>query len=76
MVRHRDHLVVKCMGEQYAARLDHLEALMGRRTMTTRNLVERLCETGHLRARHILVGECACTSSLGLPAHAGSASAS
>ena len=57
MVRHRDHLVVKWMGEQYAARLDHLEALLDRRTMTTRNLVERLCETGHVRARHILVGE-------------------
>lgn len=55
--RHRDLTVLKWMGEQYTARLDHLEALIGRSNSQTRVMVRRMRDAGYVRTRYIVVGE-------------------
>jgi len=57
VLRHRDLMVLKWLGEQYAARVDHLEALIGRGKRTVHDMLWRLRDAGHVRTRQILVGE-------------------
>ncbi len=54
---HRDTMVLRRLGEQYAARMDHLEVLIARSNPTVSALVKRMREAGWVRTRHILVGE-------------------
>ena len=51
-----DLAVLSWMCEQYAARIDHLETLMGTGLTETQNLVARLCAAGLARTELILVG--------------------
>jgi len=52
----RDLAVLSWMCEQYAARMDHLETLMGTGSTRTRDLVARLRAAELVRTERILVG--------------------
>jgi hypothetical protein len=54
---YRDMMVLKWLGEQYAARIDHIEELIGRSRPRAWRIVKRLREAGLVRTRSILVGE-------------------
>jgi hypothetical protein len=45
------------MGEQYGARVDHLEALLGCGPRSARRVIARLRENGMISTRRLLVGE-------------------
>jgi hypothetical protein len=52
-----DLAVLNWMCEQYAARLDHLEALAGKGETWSRNVVARLRDAGLVRMEQIVVGQ-------------------
>jgi hypothetical protein len=56
-VHQGDLAALNWMCEQYAARLDHLEALTGKGSTWSRNLVGRLREAGLVRMEQIVVGQ-------------------
>ncbi len=56
-MRRRDLVVLGWVGEQYAARLDQLEVLLGCGPRTVQRTVARLRGAGLLTTRRLLVGE-------------------
>ncbi len=57
LLRRRDLDALAWVGEQYAARVDHLETLMGCCPRTVQRTVARLREAGLISVRRVLVGE-------------------
>lgn len=55
--RHRELMMLHWMCEQFAARFDHLEVLIGRSKATVSRLVDDLRRAGYVEARPIMVGE-------------------
>lgn len=55
-VHHGDLAVLSWMCEQYAARLDHVEALTGTGSTWARSVVARLRDAGLVRTERIIVG--------------------
>jgi len=53
----RDQLVLRWLGEQYAARVDHLQVLLGKGFQTAYKTASRLRDDGLIQTRTILVGE-------------------
>src|ERR1700686_3517708 len=58
VARHRELMVLHWLGEQFAARYDHLEALVGRGKVTVSRIVTELREAGCVETRKIMLGEC------------------
>jgi hypothetical protein len=58
-LRRRDLEVLGWLGEQYGARIDQLEVLMGCGPRTVQRTVARLCAAGLVQTRRLLVGESA-----------------
>lgn len=56
-LRERDLAVLRWMCQQYAARMDHLEALIGRRRKVTDECVRRLRAAEFVRSERIVVGQ-------------------
>jgi hypothetical protein len=71
LLRRRDLEVLGWLAEQYGARLDHLEVLLGAGPRTVQRTVARLHAAGLIRTERILVGEPAWV----LPTGAGMAAA-
>jgi hypothetical protein len=55
--RFRDLLVLRWLCQQYAARMDHLEVLIGRSLGSVEEAVKRLCEMDLVQTWYALVGE-------------------
>jgi DNA-binding transcriptional ArsR family regulator len=72
LLRRRDIEVLGWLAEQYGARVDHLEVLMGAGPRTVQRTVARLREAGLVRTERVLVGEAAWV----LPTGAGMAACS
>ncbi len=58
VARHRELMMLHWLCEQFAARYDHLEALVGRGKVTVSRMVTELREAGCVQSRKIMVGEC------------------
>lgn len=56
-LRARDLELLRWMGEQYGARVDHLEALLGCGPRSAQRVIARLRENGMVTTRRLLVGE-------------------
>ncbi|MFI4992437.1 MAG: hypothetical protein ACHQCH_02330 [Solirubrobacterales bacterium] len=59
LLRRRDIEVLHWLAEQYGARIDHLEVLMGAGPRTVQRTLERLRTAGLIRTQRVLVGEAA-----------------
>ena len=57
VAEHRELMMLHWLCEQFAARYDHLEALVGRSKVTTWRMVTNLREAGCVESRKIMVGE-------------------
>jgi hypothetical protein len=57
LLRTRDLMMLEWLGERYAARVDHLEVLLGAGQRTVGRVLARMREQGLLDTRRILVGE-------------------
>ena len=57
LLRRRDLDALAWVGEQYAARVDHLEVLMGCGPRTVQRTVARLRDAGFVELRRVIVGE-------------------
>ena len=57
LLRRRDIEVLDWLAEQYAARIDHLEVLLGAGPRTVQRTLARLRAAGLIRTQRVLVGE-------------------
>jgi DNA-binding MarR family transcriptional regulator len=57
LLRRRDLEVLAWLAEQYGARVDHLEVLLGAGPRTVQRTVARLHAAGLVRTERVLIGE-------------------